>query len=199
MAPTRKRLAVASRSQWRAWLAAHHTAAGEAWLTIHKKRSSRPGLRLAEAVEEALCFGWIDGAMHRLDGETFALRFAPRRPGSVWSPANQRRVRRLEAEGRMTEAGAAAVRRAKRSGEWRAAIRRENTADLPQDLRRALAGNKKARENFLRLPPSHKKRYLWWIESAKRTDTRARRIRETVRLAAEGRPNGRSGRKRSEG
>lgn len=199
MAKTRECLKIESRRRWRAWLEARHAAAKEAWLIIHKKKSARPGLRLAEAVEEALCFGWIDGAMHRLDAETFALRFSPRRPGSVWSAANQRRAKRLIAEGRMTEAGRAAIGRAKRNGQWRAALEREDVSRLPADLKRALAGNTKARENFQRLPKSHKQRYLWWIAEAKKPETRARRIRETVRRTAEkaGRANNR--RKRSGG
>jgi uncharacterized protein YdeI (YjbR/CyaY-like superfamily) len=199
MAKMRECLKIASRKRWRAWLAAHHAAVQEAWLTIHKKQSAQPGLRLAEAVEEALCFGWIDGAMHRIDAETFALRFSPRRPGSVWSAANQRRVKRLIAEGRMTEAGRAAIGRAKRNGQWRAALEREDVSRLPADLKRALAGNTKARENFQRLPKSHKQRYLWWIDEAKKPETRARRIRETVRRTAENSGRAKSRRKRSDG
>jgi uncharacterized protein YdeI (YjbR/CyaY-like superfamily) len=199
MAGDQRRLDIATRKQWRAWLAANHAAAKQAWLTIHKKNSARPGLRLAEAVEEALCFGWIDGAMHSLGAETFALRFSPRRAGSVWSAANQRRVKTLIAQGRMTKAGLAKIRTAKQEGEWSAAIRREDTHRLPEDLEKALAADKRARENFVRLPPSHKKRYIWWITGAKQPATRSRRIRETVRLAAEKAKDKQDRRKRSEG
>jgi uncharacterized protein YdeI (YjbR/CyaY-like superfamily) len=181
----KEKISFHSAGEWRAWLAANHDKEKEAWLIIHKKASSRPGLRLEQAVEEALGYGWIDGVMHRVDADTFALRFSPRRPGAVWSAANQRRIRRLIAAGRMAESGLAAVRCAKQNGQWRKAELREQGTRLPADLKKALAENPSALRNFRKLPPSHRKQYLWWIESAKKPETRAARIRETVRRAAE--------------
>jgi uncharacterized protein YdeI (YjbR/CyaY-like superfamily) len=185
-----KRLPIITLVEWRAWLAANHAAKKEAWLTIQKKGSRRPGLRLAEAVEEALCFGWIDGVMHRLDGESFALRFSPRKRDAVWSAANIRRANRLIAEGRMTKAGTAAIRAAKKSGEWRNAILREDTTRLPAGLKKALAADPKAQEAFAQLAPSHRKRYLYWITSAKKPETRAKRIRGTIRAVREKKATG---------
>jgi uncharacterized protein YdeI (YjbR/CyaY-like superfamily) len=178
-------LRITTRREWRAWLEANHSKEKEAWLTIRKSRSPIPGLRLSEAVEEALCFGWIDGAMHSLDTDTFALRFSPRRPGAVWSAANQRRAKQLIAEGRMTEAGLDQIRRAKRNGEWRAAALREDTSRLPEDLSRTLAGHSDAGKVFSGWTPSRKKMLIWWVESAKRPETRSKRIREIIRQASE--------------
>jgi uncharacterized protein YdeI (YjbR/CyaY-like superfamily) len=182
MASREKYLPIESGKAWRDWLAANHSVKTEAWLIIQKKKSSASGLRLAEAVEEALCFGWIDGTMHRLNSGAFALRFSPRRPGAVWSAANRRRVQRLIGEGRMTEAGLAAVRRAKRSGEWRAAFSRKKATRLPADFAKALADPKTGRW-FSRLAPSKKEQFLWWIASAKKPETRSKRIRALIRMA----------------
>src|SRR5512136_3086462 len=118
------------RDEWRAWLAANHAIAKEAWLVIHKKHASKSGLSLEDAVEEALCFGWIDGVMHRIDDEKFALRFSPRKKSSVWSQVNKRRVAKLIEQGRMTEAGLAKVKEARANGQWRAATRREDTTNI---------------------------------------------------------------------
>ena len=116
-----------NRHDWRTWLEANHATANEAWLVIYKKHTGKPGLSYEEAVEEALCFGWIDGVMKRLDEEKYALRFSPRKKGSVWSELNKRRVAKLIKQGRMTEAGLAKVKEAKANGQWRAAKLREDT------------------------------------------------------------------------
>ncbi len=179
-----RRLKITTPDQWRAWLEKNHAVKEEAWLTIYSKHSAAAGLRLEAAVEEALCFGWIDGLLRRLDGEKYALRFSPRKPGGVWAETKKRRVKRLIAEGRMTAAGLDAIRRAKKNREWRDASLRADTTRLPADLKKALAANPKARRNFAGLAPSHRKQFLWWITSAKKPETRSRRIRETVRLAA---------------
>jgi uncharacterized protein YdeI (YjbR/CyaY-like superfamily) len=174
-----------ARDAWRAWLEENHAAAKAAWLLHYKKHTGKPGLSLEEAVEEALCFGWIDGLMHRIDDEKFALRYSPRKKGSVWSETNKRRVAKLIKQGRMTAAGLAQVREAKANGEWRAAALREDTTNIPDDLRKALKANPQARRNFDRLAPSHKKQVIHWITSARTDTTRRRRIQETVRLVAE--------------
>jgi len=173
------------RDKWRAWLEANHATAKEAWPVIYKKHTGKPGLALEEAVEEALCFGWIDGLLHRLDDEKYALRYSPRKKGSIWSEVNKRRVRKLIKQGRMTEAGLAKIRDAKANGEWRAARLRENVTNLPDDLAQALKTNRPAWHNFERLAPSHKKQFIYWITSAKTDVTRRKRIHETIRLVAE--------------
>jgi uncharacterized protein YdeI (YjbR/CyaY-like superfamily) len=160
----------------------NHAIEREVWLMIKKNHVTKPGVFYEEAVEEAVCFGWIDGIMKSVDPETYILRFSPRKPGSIWSVSNQKRVERLIGQGRMTEAGLAKVREARENGEWEEAIHREDTSDLPEDLREALEGNPKAQTNFEKLPPSHKKQFLYWINSAKTAGTRQRRIQETVRM-----------------
>ena len=173
------------RQTWRAWLEEHHQSAREIWLVLLKKHVERPSVTLEDAVEEALCFGWIDGHLRRIDDESHALRFTPRGRRSIWSQSNKDRVQRLIAEGRMTPAGLAAVEAAKANGEWDAASAREDVDTLPEDLVRALREGE-AYEAFTSLPPSHRKQYLYWVNEAKRDETRRRRIAETVRRVREG-------------
>jgi uncharacterized protein YdeI (YjbR/CyaY-like superfamily) len=181
-----KPLRVAGREAWRAWLHENHAVEKEAWLLIRKKHSSGAGVGYEEALEEALCFGWIDGLMHPVDDDTFALRFSPRKARSIWSEGNKRRVERLIEQGRMAEAGMTAVRQAQENGEWEDATRREDTSTLPPDLEAALKEDEVARAAFEKLAPSHKRQYIYWITSAKTEATREKRIRETVRLVGEG-------------
>jgi uncharacterized protein YdeI (YjbR/CyaY-like superfamily) len=178
------------RNEWRAWLEENYATASEAWLVIYKKRTGKSGLSLEEAVEEAMCFGWIDSVLKPIDAEKYALRCSPRKKGSVWSETNKRRVAKLIKQGRMTEAGLAKVKEAKANGEWRAATQREDTTTIPDDLAQALKANVQARRNFVRLAPSHKRQYLYWITSAKTDRTRQRRIQETVRLVTENKKPG---------
>jgi uncharacterized protein YdeI (YjbR/CyaY-like superfamily) len=173
------------RETWRTWLEEHHATEREVWLVLLKKRVRRPSVRLDEAVEEALCFGWIDGHLRRIDDESHALRFTPRGRRSVWAQSNKDRVERLIREGKMTPAGLAAVEAAKASGEWDAATAREDTETVPKDLAQALRKGG-ALEAFGKLAPSHRKQYLYWVAEAKRDETRQRRIGETVRRVREG-------------
>lgn len=176
-----KQLLFASRDDWRAWLEAHHATAQGIWPVHYKKHTSKPGLSLEEAVEEALCFGWIDGVLHRIDDEKFVLRYSPRKKGSIWSETNKRRVRKLIKQGRMTEAGLAKIKEAKADGEWRAAMLREDTTNIPVDLKKELKANQQTWRNFESLAPSHKKLFIYWITSAKTDKTRQRRIQEQPR------------------
>jgi len=180
----------ADAAAWRAWLEGHHATEREVWLVLLKRHVPRRSIRLDEAVEEALCFGWIDGMLRRIDDESHMLRFTPRRPGSVWAASNKARVERLIAEGRMRSEGLALVEEAKRRGEWDRVDEREEASVAPDDLAEALTRNAAAHESWERLAPSHKKMYLSWIAEAKRPETRARRIAETVRRAREGRRPG---------
>ncbi len=173
------------RDDWRAWLEENHATANEVWLVHHKKHTSKPNLSLEEAVEEALCFGWIDGLLRPIDEEKYALRYSPRKKDSVWSETNKRRVAKLIKQGRMTEAGLAKVKEAKSNGQWRAAALREDTTNIPLDLKQALKASPPAQRNFDRLPPSHKRQFIYWITSAKTDKTRQRRIAETIKLVAE--------------
>jgi uncharacterized protein YdeI (YjbR/CyaY-like superfamily) len=176
-----------NRDAWRLWLEHNHAMQNEAWLVILKKQAARPGVYLEEAVEEAVCFGWIDSVMRGSPDDFYYLRFTPRKPGSVWSVSNQQRVDRLIAQGKMTEAGMAKVRQAKENGEWEAAIQREDTSILPEDLSQVLESHPAARANFEQLPASQKKQYLYWLASAKTEKTRQKRILQIVEMAADNR------------
>jgi uncharacterized protein YdeI (YjbR/CyaY-like superfamily) len=178
-------LIFANRDEWRAWLAENHATANEAWLIHYKKHTAKPGLPLAEAVEEALCFGWIDSLLKPIDDEKYALRYSPRKKGSIWSETNKRRVAKLIKQKRMTEAGLAKIKEAKANGEWQAAALREDTTRIPGDLAQALQRNSSAQRSFEQLAPSHKKQYLYWIRSAKTEPTRQRRIQETISRVTE--------------
>ena len=148
-------------------------------------QAARPGLTHEQAVEEALCFGWIDGLLRKVDDESYALRYTPRQPGSVWAESNKQRVERLIREGRMAPAGLAKVEAAKASGEWEAATAREDVDTLPADMAEALDKHQ-ARAAFDAWPPSHRKQYLYWLESTKKPETRQKRIQTIVEAATTG-------------
>lgn len=169
-----------SRATWRAWLAQQHGTSRGVWLVWPKRRSGLPGITLEDAIDQALCFGWIDSRLRPIDHEWSALMFTPRRPRSVWSAQNKRRVSALAERGLMAEAGIRAVERAKRDGSW-STLDAVESLRTPDDLARALAAHPAALRNFQAMSPSAKKGVLWWIESAKRPETRARRITETLR------------------
>jgi uncharacterized protein YdeI (YjbR/CyaY-like superfamily) len=169
------------RDEWRLWLTVHSQDCPKAWLFIAKKSSQGKLLNLDEAVEEALCFGWIDGPMHSIDAEKFALQFSPRKPGSVWSYRNIQRVNKLIREGRITEPGLVKVAEAHESRQWEAAIQREDPEYLPKDLEQSLRSCPGALSSYAEQTNSWKKQRLYWITSAKKADTRRKRIREVVR------------------
>jgi len=173
-----------SRAEWRKWLAANHASSKGIWLVLIKKGAGMAGIRYSDAVEEALCFGWIDSRPGTLDKERYRLYVAPRKPGSVWSKLNKQRIRKLVKEGRMTSAGLVKIEAARKDGSW-------NTLDeidrlvMPADLLEQLSANEDAKRNFESFSTSSKKIILFWIASAKRDETRQKRIEETVRLAAQ--------------
>jgi len=175
-------MAFANPEAWRAWLDGHHAAAQEAWLFISRSAAGRKFLTLAEAVEEALCFGWIQGHLQPIDKETYALRFSPRQRGSIWSLNNRRRVDKLIRAGRMAPAGLEKIAEAKASGEWDAAPAREDVSSVPDDLVQALE-EADAWLAFERWPASKKMQYLYWVEISKRPETREKRILTIVRMA----------------
>jgi uncharacterized protein YdeI (YjbR/CyaY-like superfamily) len=179
----RKRL-FKNRTDWRRWLEENHASADEIWLVFYKKHTGRRSLQYEEAVEEALCFGWIDSKLRRIDDEKHMQRYTPRRAGSNWAKSNRDRIGKLTAIGRMTEAGFTKVAAAKRDGSWDRLHDVEDALFVPEDLRAALEKVKDARKNFNAFAPSHRKQYLWWLESAKRSETRQDRIQEIVKRAA---------------
>lgn len=169
-----------NREQWRVWLDKHWAVESEAWVVHHKKQFSSQGLTLEEAVEEALCFGWIDSTLNTLDEKRYVLRYSPRKANSVWSMSNISRVKKLIAEGKMTPAGQQKIEEAKENGQWQAAIRREQVDLIPEELESALLREEGALDAYQALPDSHKKRYIYWLQSAKREDTKQRRIEKIV-------------------
>jgi uncharacterized protein YdeI (YjbR/CyaY-like superfamily) len=175
-----ERLQFDDRAEWRAWLEMHHAETKEAWLVLYKKRFRESRLSLEEAVEEALCYGWIDGQLKRVDEERYVLRFTPRRRNSIWSERNKRRAQRLIREGKMTEAGLEKVAEAKENGQWEAATRREQVDVIPPDLERALSQIEGGVTAYQALPASRKKQFIYWLQSAKRPETKARRIQAIV-------------------
>jgi uncharacterized protein YdeI (YjbR/CyaY-like superfamily) len=172
------------RETWRSWLAENHTSKTEIWLVLFKKHVDEPCISYDAAVEEALCFGWIDGKLRRIDDRKHQIRFTPRKPRSIWSESNKKRVKQLTAEGRMTEAGLALVREAKKSGAWKRASEKR-TETVPPDLEAALARNKRAKKNFESFAPGYRRSYIAWVLDAKREVTRQRRIREVVKRSAQ--------------
>ena len=183
MAPEREQLAVDDPAAWRRWLERNCTTSAGVWLVLKKKNAPGPGLRYDEALDEALCFGWIDSTVRPYDETRRVQLFTPRRPKSAWSKRNKEHVERLIAQGRMAEAGREAIRRAQDNGAW-TALDRVEALEVPDDLSQALEREPSARRNFDAFSRSARKAYLSWVESAKRPDTRARRIEEVVRLAA---------------
>ena len=175
----------ASRAEWRQWLAAHHASAAGVWLVYGKKASGLPSLSYAEAVEEALCFGWIDSHPRKLDAARSQQLYTPRRPRSGWSKVNKERLQRLEAAGLLMPAGLAAIARAQQNGAWESLDAAE-AGLVPNDLAEALAANAAAQAHFAAFAPSARKMLLSWVLAAKRPETRAHRVAETVRLAALG-------------
>jgi len=173
-----------SRAEWRAWLAQHHTRTDGVWLVSYKKATSKPRFEYDEAVEEALCFGWVDSKPNKLDEERSLLWFAPRKSGTGWSKINKERVEKLLAAGLMAPAGLAKVEAAKADGTWNALDSIE-ALETPPDLAAALAGYPTAPAYFDAFPRSVKRGILEWISTAKTAQTRAKRIAETARLAAE--------------
>src|SRR5258705_1285113 len=179
-------LIVANAAAWRAWLAKHHESAG-VWLVLAKKNTSEPtSLTYDEALEEALCHGWIDGQVGRRDEATYRQRFTPRRPRSSWSKRNVGIAERLLCEGRMHAAGITEIERARADGRWDAAYAGSASIEVPTDLAQALAAEPKAQALFGVLTRQNRYAILYRIATAKRSDTRARRIEQFVAMLARG-------------
>ena len=177
-------LLVPDAPAWRAWLLDHHASAPGVWLVLHKKGGAVTTLTYADAVEEALCFGWIDGQAARRDDESSLQRMTPRGPRSAWSARNVDRVARLEREGRMHEAGRAAVRAAQADGRWEAAYAGPATATVPADLAEAIAANAQAQAMFDVLTSTNRFALIHRLNAVKRAETRARKIAEFVEMLA---------------
>jgi len=173
------------RTAWRAWLAENHTTETRVWLIIYRKQSGTPSVYYDDAVNEALCFGWIDSKPNKRDGESYYQFFSRRNPKSKWSGVNKRKVEELSAQGLMTEAGWAVIELAKQNGGWTALDEVENLV-IPEDLQAQFDATPGSQANFDGFSKSAKRGILDWISSAKQAETRAKRILETVTLAARG-------------
>lgn len=188
----------ADADQWRAWLTEHHATADEVVVGFVKMGTGRAGLSNSEAVDQALCFGWIDGVVRRVDGERYAKRFTPRKPGSIWSRVNIEKVLRLREQGLMTEAGerAFAARRDDRTGVYAFEASEPALLDAAEQARFAAATD--AWEFFARQAPWYRRTALHWVTRAKRADTRARRLATLIADSAEGRRLGHLSRDRGQ-
>jgi uncharacterized protein YdeI (YjbR/CyaY-like superfamily) len=171
---------------FRAWLERNHATATEVWVGFFKKASGRQTMSWSEAVDQALCFGWIDGKLNRIDGETHRQRFTPRKPRSNWSRINVEKVERLEAAGLMTPAGRRAfeARSEARTGVY--SFEREDTAELPPEFERRLRAREAAWSYFEGLPPGYRRTAVHWVMSAKRGETRERRLETLIDCSARG-------------
>jgi len=174
---------VTNRAQWRAWLKKNHTRTEGIWLITYKKHILEKHVSFEEKVQEALCFGWIDSVPRKLDDDRTMHYLSPRKPKSVWSAINKAHVAQLIKEKRMTPAGLKKIEEAKKDGSWNA-IDHVEALTMPAELAKALAKNKTAKKHFDAFPPGSRKIILHWITGAKTEGTRAKRIAETVALAA---------------
>jgi len=172
-----------SRIQWREWLEKNHSSVDEVWLVYYKKPSGKPRIPYSDAVEEALCFGWIDGKIKRINDDYYIQRFTPRRPGSRWSKYNIERVQKLIKEGIMKPEGLRAYQKALDIPELVYDNRADGDPEIPDDLIEAFRSSETGHANFLRFPQSARRIYIEWLNYAKRTETRLRRIEKIVSLS----------------
>jgi uncharacterized protein YdeI (YjbR/CyaY-like superfamily) len=177
----------AAPAAWRAWLQAHHASEGVLWVGFHKKDSGTPSITWPESVDEALCFGWIDGVRKSLDATRYAIRFTPRKPSSNWSAVNMRRYAELEKAGRMRAAGRRAheARREERTAIY---TYEQRPRELPPEYAQLVRADRAAWAYFQAATPSYRKAVAWWVVSAKQEETRLRRVRQLVADSAAGRP-----------
>lgn len=171
-------------SEWRAWLKKNHNKEKEVWLIYYKKHTDKPRIPYDDAVEEALCFGWIDTTVKRIDDERYMQKFTPRRENSIWSKLNKERAEKMTEEKRMTKAGLKKIEEAKKNGKWTEAYTSRKKLTLPSDLKNALMKNKKAWKNFNGFANSYQNIYIGWITNAKREVTCKKRINDVVRRSA---------------
>ena len=177
-------LEVRTRRQWRAWLAKHHTSSSGIWLVFYKHHTGLKAMPYEDVVREALCFGWIDSLIKRLDNDRYALKVTPRKPTSKWSDTNRKRWTELKAAGSLTAAGLAAAPTEKTYGP------RPVIPQLPAYIAKAIKANPTAWKFFRELAPTHRRDFVVWIHIAKRPDTRERRMRESIALLAAGKKLG---------
>ena len=177
-----RQLQFATSSAWRRWLARNYNRESGVWVVFTKKGAKKPSMEYQAALDQALCYGWIDSIIRRIDDRRYARKFTPRRARSVWSEINRKRVAQLIRQQRMTAAGLQAVRRSKREGLWVAPKRPVVSKRAPREFLRALKDNPAAGAHFKGLAPGYQCRFIAWVAMAKRPQTRQARIRESIRL-----------------
>jgi uncharacterized protein YdeI (YjbR/CyaY-like superfamily) len=180
-----KTLTVRSRSEWRSWLRDHHDGEVEVWLVFPKRHTGETSIGYDDAIEEALCFGWVDSLVRRLDDDRYARKFTPRKPDSKWSTLNRRRYADLKARGLLAAPGLERTP-TDRSGD----APRPSVSVLPAYIEAQLKADARVWDEFQRLSPSCRRAYIGWIESARREETKERRLGEAVRLLAAGKKLG---------
>lgn len=172
-----------NKQEWRAWLKNNHKKEEAVWLIFFKKGSKTPNLDWSEAVDEALCFGWIDSVKRSIDDDRYKQYFSKRKPNSIWSRINKEKIDQLMAKGLMAEAGLKTIEIAKQNGSW-TILDSVEALEIPEDLDNALAINETAKDHFLQFSKSTQKSLLYWVVSAKRPETRQKRIAEIVESAS---------------
>ncbi|HMR89284.1 MAG TPA: YdeI/OmpD-associated family protein [Saprospiraceae bacterium] len=173
-----------TRLEWRNWLISNHYKKQSVWLQYYKKKSGFPTVEYGDAVEEALCFGWIDSKSKQIDNEKFMQFFSKRKPKSVWSKVNKEKIEKLIQQGLMTQAGYDVIEKAKQNGSW-TILDEAEALIIPPDLEEGFVQKPNAKDYFLNLSRSDKRNILQWLVLAKRAETRQNRINEIVTLAAE--------------
>jgi len=171
-----------NRDEWRSWLESNHLNEKQVWLIYFKKHIMKNSVTQPDAVEEALCYGWIDSIVRRIDEEKYMQKFTPRNEKSIWSDINKKRVALLIKNGKMTKAGMKKVRAAKKNSYWNKININTNIKEIPIELKLAFSKNKKALTNFEQLVPSRKQQYIYWIATAKKEETRKGRVLKAIHL-----------------
>jgi uncharacterized protein YdeI (YjbR/CyaY-like superfamily) len=184
MSNTLPTLDIRNRRQWRTWLSKNHASSPGVWLVFHKAHTDVEAIPYDDSVCEALCFGWVDSLIKRLDDSRYARKFTPRKSTSKWSPSNRKRWAELKAAGLLTPPGLAAAPTANNYAP------KPEIPDLPPYIAKALKANPKAWRSFQDLAPSHRRHYVAWIHIAKREETREKRIRESIAMLAAGKKLG---------
>lgn len=174
------------RDEWRLWLEKNHQTATEIWLIYMKKHTKKQSVSYTEAVEEALCFGWIDSLVKSIDSNSYMQKYTPRKKNSVWSLVNKKRVEKMIAENKMTKAGMEMVEIAKKNGWWEKAYSSKQSFTIPEEFLKALNDNPKADAFYKKLSPSHQNQYIGYIVTAKKAETRLNRIAKVIDLLEKG-------------
>jgi uncharacterized protein YdeI (YjbR/CyaY-like superfamily) len=179
-------LSFQNQEEWRSWLDQNHAITDGIWLRMYKKASGITKVNYDQALEEALCYGWIDGIVHKYDEVSYIQKFTPRRKQSMWSEINKNHIDRLTRLGKMHSSGIFEVERAKKDGRWDAAYASPSNTEIPEDFERAISKNKKAEEFWTTLSKTNKYAMIWQINTAKKEETRVRRIEKFIGMLERG-------------